>query len=98
MRLLYDWFVLKPATAVDYVFLCLFGLAALVPPILAWHCIVKMMDENGIDWKGFPARPGRLTTWIVAITVSAYVAVVCVVAVSEIPYVFYEIAGPNDPD
>lgn len=96
MKWVYDWLVLTPASAVDYVLLCLFGLAALVPPILAWHCTIKIMDENGIDWKDFPARPSRPITWIVALAVLAYVATVCFVAVGEIPHVFYKIAGPED--
>jgi hypothetical protein len=96
VSLLFDWLILAPAAATDYLLLCLFGLAALVPPILAWHCAIKLMDENGVDWKDFPARPNRPITWVVAIVIAAYLAIVCGVAVFELPHVFYKIAGPEN--
>jgi hypothetical protein len=96
VKSLFDWLILVPAAAIDYVLLCLFGLAALVPPILAWHCTIKLMDDNGIDWKNFPAIPSRPITWVVAIVIAAYAAAVCIAAVGELPHVFYKIAGPEN--
>jgi hypothetical protein len=77
-----------PAAAIDYVLLCLFGLAALVPPTLAWHRTIKLMDENGIDWKDFPATPNRPITWVVAFVIAAYVTIVCGMAFFELPHAF----------
>lgn len=96
MKLLYDWLVLPPAVLIDCVLLCLFGLAALVPPTLAWHCTVKVIESNEFTWRDYPAKPRRIKTRIVAFVVSAYVALVCMVAVYELPHVFYKIVGPEN--
>jgi hypothetical protein len=79
---------------IDTVLISLFALVALGIPALAWHCVVNLLD--GGNWRKFPAKPARLSTRIVAAAVSIYIALVCLVAVSELPRAFYRIVGSEN--
>jgi hypothetical protein len=96
VKSLYDWLILPPAVVIDYALYCLLGHCFSCCAQAAWHCTIKLIDENRIDWKDYPARPSRAITWVVAIAISAYVAIVCVTAIYELPRVSYKIAGPEN--
>jgi hypothetical protein len=98
VKLLYDWLILPPAVLIDYALLCLFGLAALVPPLLAWHCTVRFIETGQLKltFQAYPARPRRLISWVAAIVVSTYVLLICLTAVHELPRVFYRITDSED--
>jgi hypothetical protein len=98
MMALFDWLVIGPAKFVDYLLLCALGFAAFVPPVLAWHWTIKLMEPTTLRPQDFPGAPSRPLTWITAFAISTYVFLVCGAAVYELPRVYHAMFDDENPN
>jgi hypothetical protein len=74
---LFDWFILTPALLIDYLLLLFVGVAGLLPPMMAWHYTVKIVESD--------LTSRRVVSWPIAAVVAGYVMGVLLTAIDELP-------------
>ena len=85
LKLFYDWLVVAPADLIAGFAVLAIGSSPLILMIMTWWFFVVKDD-----------RPKRISTYFIAVILSAYVFAVTGTAFIRLPHAYYQIVRDND--